>query len=337
MPTGVEKKLISGASQTEIDRIFHDVQARHEKPSRSLFFGIGAALLGGLYFSLLLMLGLCIRLICGRSENEIAHQLGFLHSYVPEMAFQKIIELEALEQNDVSGKGLDLGCGNGFTGSVFMHRIGADDYHGIDRQAGFVSPLELGYASLTVGEIEALPFADETFDFLVAICVIEHIPEFDRALSEICRVLKPGGALICTVPMPNFSEANAAFRFYQSIGAKKKSAQVRKMDEIVSLHYNLLSDIEWDKILRRQFKGEVTIKEICSREQALLVDVFSVSRRFPDFDSHAMAYNVFLRFPVLKRIFGWATGVIAARIARMKVEGGNGTLFSICARKAEKS
>src|SRR5262249_57801980 len=38
-----------------------------------------------------------------------------------------------------------------------------------------------------------LPFADSIFDGVVCIEVIEHIPELGAALSEIARVLKPGG------------------------------------------------------------------------------------------------------------------------------------------------
>jgi ubiquinone/menaquinone biosynthesis C-methylase UbiE len=41
-----------------------------------------------------------------------------------------------------------------------------------------------------------LPFADSIFDGVVCIEVIEHIPELGAALSEIARVLKPGGRAI---------------------------------------------------------------------------------------------------------------------------------------------
>jgi len=51
-----------------------------------------------------------------------------------------------------------------------------------------------------VADIVHLPFPDETFDFLYTMGTIEHIPEFDKAISEINRVLKKGGRAVIGVP-----------------------------------------------------------------------------------------------------------------------------------------
>lgn len=48
----------------------------------------------------------------------------------------------------------------------------------------------------TVGDVQALPFADGMFDTVVAAWMLYHVPDIDRALVEITRVLRPGGALI---------------------------------------------------------------------------------------------------------------------------------------------
>lgn len=56
------------------------------------------------------------------------------------------------------------------------------------RQAG-LSP-ELAQANIL-----ALPFADRSFDVVMAAHVVEHLPEPQAALREMCRVLKPGGLL----------------------------------------------------------------------------------------------------------------------------------------------
>ena len=41
-----------------------------------------------------------------------------------------------------------------------------------------------------------LPFADSTFDCVYATESLEHAVEIDRAVGEMCRVLKPGGRLV---------------------------------------------------------------------------------------------------------------------------------------------
>jgi SAM-dependent methyltransferase len=50
------------------------------------------------------------------------------------------------------------------------------------------------------GDAQDLPFADDAFDRIIASEVIEHLPDDDRALAELHRVLRPGGTLAVTVP-----------------------------------------------------------------------------------------------------------------------------------------
>lgn len=49
-------------------------------------------------------------------------------------------------------------------------------------------------------DLRSLSFPDATFDLLVTQDVLEHVPEPDRAFAEVCRVLKPGGKHLFTVP-----------------------------------------------------------------------------------------------------------------------------------------
>jgi SAM-dependent methyltransferase len=46
------------------------------------------------------------------------------------------------------------------------------------------------------GDVQTLPFPDAAFDTVVAAWMLYHVPDVDRALAEIARVLVPGGALI---------------------------------------------------------------------------------------------------------------------------------------------
>lgn len=47
-----------------------------------------------------------------------------------------------------------------------------------------------------VGDVQELPFADDEFDLVVAAWVLFHLPDLDRGLAEIARVLRPGGKLV---------------------------------------------------------------------------------------------------------------------------------------------
>lgn len=47
-----------------------------------------------------------------------------------------------------------------------------------------------------LGDVQQLPFEDAAFDAVVAAWMLYHVPDLDRALAEVARVLRPGGALI---------------------------------------------------------------------------------------------------------------------------------------------
>lgn len=99
----------------------------------------------------------------------------------------------ALEEALVSCRGrvLDIGCGMQPYRPMFGPEI--SEYVGLDRLHEFAKPD-------VVGSVEALPFADETFDVVLSTQVLEHVPEPERALAEAVRVLKRGGRIILTVP-----------------------------------------------------------------------------------------------------------------------------------------
>jgi len=92
---------------------------------------------------------------------------------------------------------LDAGCGGGFMAEALAKR-GAR-VTGVDPAADAISAarshalsegLEIDYQ---VGTVEALPFADNSFDHVVCVDVLEHVEDVPRAIDEIARVLKPGG------------------------------------------------------------------------------------------------------------------------------------------------
>ena len=47
-----------------------------------------------------------------------------------------------------------------------------------------------------VGDVQELPFEDASFDVAVAAWMLFHVPDLDRGLTELARVLRPGGRLV---------------------------------------------------------------------------------------------------------------------------------------------
>ena len=106
---------------------------------------------------------------------------------------EQILPLAAEElqgMNDV----LDVGCGDGQV-SRLVKRLGAQFVAGIDPTWNQVTVAAGRGGGLHVSKAGAdgLPFFDESFDAVVAGLVFEHIQDVDTAISEVARVLRPGG------------------------------------------------------------------------------------------------------------------------------------------------
>jgi ubiquinone/menaquinone biosynthesis C-methylase UbiE len=115
-----------------------------------------------------------------------------------------------LQQGD---KVLDLGCGFGRHAfeaarrgaSVVALDAGRDEVNGV--AAMFLAMVEAGelaegsiHANVVQGDALHLPFPDGAFDRVICSEVLEHIPDDLSAMSELARVLRPGGTMAITVP-----------------------------------------------------------------------------------------------------------------------------------------
>ncbi|MFQ5745608.1 MAG: class I SAM-dependent methyltransferase [Gemmatimonadota bacterium] len=130
----------------------------------------------------------------------------------------------------------DLGCG---TGIVLAELPAPAVGVGFD-----LSPEALalsarrGLSRLACATCDAIPAADASFDAVLLLDVIEHLPDDETALREACRVLRPDGLCIVTVPAHPFlwgphDEVHHHYRRYRKRGLA--DMLVRSGFEIVKL------------------------------------------------------------------------------------------------------
>ena len=98
---------------------------------------------------------------------------------------------------------LDLGCGAGTDSLVAVQMVGGEGrVTGIDmtpemlaKARSAAAQIGAGNVDFVEGEIEALPFADETFDVVISNGVVDLVPDKDAVFTEVYRVLAPGGRI----------------------------------------------------------------------------------------------------------------------------------------------
>lgn len=93
---------------------------------------------------------------------------------------------------------LVVGCGSGIEAAVLAQRLGTA-VTGIDIVSDFDKRAEL-LADLHQGDATQMKFDDESFDFVYSFHVLEHIPDYQSALREMHRVLKPKGGYLIGTP-----------------------------------------------------------------------------------------------------------------------------------------
>lgn len=90
---------------------------------------------------------------------------------------------------------LDIGCADQYLRALIAR---PENYVGLD----YYETARLWYGTKpdVYGDAQSLPFAEDSFDTVYLLDVLEHLPEPDRCLQEIARVLASGGRLILQVP-----------------------------------------------------------------------------------------------------------------------------------------
>ena len=150
----------------------------------------------------------------------------------------------ALERKAFIGKHLDrfeekscfcdLGFGPGVLTAFLLQQNASWHVNGVDISHHCLHHAQellrkkevLEKSELSVGDVRNLPYSDDTFDGVIAVEVLEHIPDPETGLLEAIRVLKPGGYAITALPVQlpllmhlyDFDTPDEVLALYKKVG-----------------------------------------------------------------------------------------------------------------------
>lgn len=169
--------------------------------------------------------------------------------YRPWIPVCKSIEAGAIRNLGLRAPVLDIGCGNGlFARYCFNDKVDVGlDY---DKNAARGACERGVYKKVEIGDARALPFKDETFETVVSVCAVEHMPELDKVLSSVRRVLKKGGNFVFTVPSAEFKEYLFGRAVLRSLGLRRLAERYADNKNRKSGHIHVYGLAEWERILK---------------------------------------------------------------------------------------
>lgn len=114
---------------------------------------------------------------------------------------QRVLETPSMFQGKVPLAGkhvLEIGCGRG-VGVEILFGLGAEHVTAFDLDPRMIELAQrrlarrTNHISLSTGDVEAIDAQDASFNAIVDYGILHHVPDWRKAISEVARVLKPGG------------------------------------------------------------------------------------------------------------------------------------------------
>ncbi|HKV68314.1 MAG TPA: class I SAM-dependent methyltransferase, partial [Gaiellales bacterium] len=110
------------------------------------------------------------------------------------------------------------GCGTGALAARCAGELGCEVV-ALDASAEMVHATRARGIDAMMGDVQRLPFPDGAFDCAVAAWMLYHVPDLDRGVAELARVLRPGGRLVAVT---NGRESLA--ELYDLVGGERRDS-----------------------------------------------------------------------------------------------------------------
>lgn len=168
----------------------------------------------------------------------------------PHRAVLRAVECRFMARVPLTPPVLDIGCGDGHFASIAYDHLPIDV--GIDvmaRDLPEAAARKDVYREVMFASGTRLPFADASFNTVISNCVIEHIPDNASVLSEISRVLRPGGRFATTLPSEHYPDYLLGSTAFRKAGLGNLGRRYGAFFNRISYHYHVYPPEEWQRRL----------------------------------------------------------------------------------------
>jgi SAM-dependent methyltransferase len=131
------------------------------------------------------------------------------------------------------GRVLEVGCGRGELAARLGSELGCA-VDAVDQSERMVALARARGVDAVVGDAQSLPFEDGSFDAAVAAWMLFHVPDVERALGELARVLRPGGRLVVA------TNGRAHLReLFELLGVERRAStfDAEDAEELLARHF----------------------------------------------------------------------------------------------------
>ena len=178
-------------------------------------------------------------------ENDVDDLLWNHLKTVPAFrALLRSIEARFYQNIDLPEPILDLGCGDGHFARLTFDRpllAGIDPWWRPLKKA----KESAAYQNVIQSLGNQLPFQTNYFGSVISNSVLEHIPDIQPVLSDVHRVLQPGGKLVITVPSHYFTEYLGGAQWLEKLGLVHLADVYRRLFNRIARHAHTDSPQRW--------------------------------------------------------------------------------------------